>query len=158
MSPKQTIVDFIAAARRLDMETFFGMLDENIHYHTGAKKPIFGRKSVRTDIEALGPITQLDWELVRVAAEGNVVMTERIDRSTINGKLIELPASGVFEVRGGKIVYWRDYFDGHVWHSQGGRPMVQGDTYDTPMVTLEDRERVTRSALKVAETSKSGNR
>jgi len=124
MNARQVILDFIAAARRLDMETFFGMLDENIHYHMGAKQPILGRKAVRADIEALGPITQMDWELVRVVAEGNIVMTERLDRSTINGRFIDLPAAGVFEVRGGKITYWRDYFDGHVWHSQGGRPMV----------------------------------
>jgi limonene-1,2-epoxide hydrolase len=106
------------------MERFFAMLDGNIRYHMGAKRPIVGRAAVRADIEALGPITQLDFEVVRIAAEGDVVMTERIDRSTINGKYIELPATGVFEVAGGRISYWRDYFDGHIWHSQGGRPMV----------------------------------
>lgn len=124
MNPKETVIEFIEAARRLDMEQFFSMMDENIYYHMGVKKPIHGRRAVRADIEALGPITRMDWDLVRVVAEGDVVMTERIDRSTINGNLINLPATGVFEVKNGKITYWRDYFDGHTWHNQGGRTMM----------------------------------
>jgi len=31
--------------------------------------------------------------------------------STPNGKHVELPVAGVFEIQGGKIAKWRDYFD-----------------------------------------------
>jgi limonene-1,2-epoxide hydrolase len=40
------------------------------------------------------------------------VLTERLDRFTINGKQIALPVMGIFEVGAdGKLVAWRDYFD-----------------------------------------------
>jgi len=40
------------------------------------------------------------------------VLTERVDRFTINGKDVALPVMGSFEVAAdGKIEAWRDYFD-----------------------------------------------
>ena len=46
------------------------------------------------------------------------VMTERVDVFTfVNGR-IALPVSGTFEVRDGKIVAWRDYFDMNQFVSQ----------------------------------------
>jgi limonene-1,2-epoxide hydrolase len=38
-------------------------------------------------------------------------MTERVDVLTISGRSFELPVMGTFEIRGGKIGAWRDYFD-----------------------------------------------
>jgi limonene-1,2-epoxide hydrolase len=40
-----------------------------------------------------------------------VVMNERLDRILANGRWIELPVMGVFELSDGKVVKWRDYFD-----------------------------------------------
>jgi limonene-1,2-epoxide hydrolase len=52
-------------------------------------------------------------ELVAIAAAGNTVLTERIDR--LNAKdgseIVTVPVSGTFVVRDGKICAWRDYFD-----------------------------------------------
>lgn len=52
-------------------------------------------------------------ENVAVAEVGNKVLTERIDHLLDGaGKTIASPAvMGVFEIEGGKIVAWRDYFD-----------------------------------------------
>jgi limonene-1,2-epoxide hydrolase len=36
---------------------------------------------------------------------------ERLDRHRLNDKWVELPVTGVFEVKHGLITYWRDYFD-----------------------------------------------
>ena len=52
-------------------------------------------------------------EVVNSAANGNVVFTERVDRFRFakTGQRLDLPVNGVFEVRDGKIVAFRDYFD-----------------------------------------------
>jgi limonene-1,2-epoxide hydrolase len=40
------------------------------------------------------------------------VLTERVDRFLLNGRKVELPVMGAFEVGpDGKIRAWRDYFD-----------------------------------------------
>ncbi len=36
----------------------------------------------------------------------------------MNGKKVELPVAGVFEVKDGKITAWRDYFDMQTWARQ----------------------------------------
>jgi limonene-1,2-epoxide hydrolase len=48
-----------------------------------------------------------------IAATGNTVLTERIDRLlTADGEELESSAvMGAFEVENGKIIAWRDYFD-----------------------------------------------
>ena len=49
---------------------------------------------------------------------GPVVFMERLDRHLFGTKWVELPVTGVFEVRDGKIVFYRDYFDAQVLTAQ----------------------------------------
>ena len=50
--------------------------------------------------------------MLSLAANGRKVLTERINRFTINGKKITIPVMGTFEIDAqGKISAWRDYFD-----------------------------------------------
>ena len=44
-------------------------------------------------------------------ASGDAVMNERTDSITLNGKPVTLPICAVFEVEGGRIRAWREYFD-----------------------------------------------
>ena len=47
-------------------------------------------------------------------------MTERVDIFKLPGKSFELPVMGTFELRGGKIHAWRDYFDMNQFTSRMG--------------------------------------
>ena len=47
----------------------------------------------------------------RQVADGNLVLNERTDRFLVGGRWLELPVAGIFELRDGLIVLWRDYFD-----------------------------------------------
>ena len=49
-----------------------------------------------------------------------VVMTERIDVFKLSGRSFELPVMGTFEIRGGMINAWRDYFDVNQFTSRLG--------------------------------------
>ncbi|MGH2900752.1 MAG: limonene-1,2-epoxide hydrolase family protein, partial [Solirubrobacteraceae bacterium] len=50
-------------------------------------------------------------DVVNIASSGDRVFTERVDRFVMGEKRFDLPVNGVFELRGGKIVSFRDYFD-----------------------------------------------
>ena len=39
------------------------------------------------------------------------MIAERVDRTKIGGKSVDLPCTGVFELASGKIKVWRDDFD-----------------------------------------------
>ena len=51
------------------------------------------------------------WEIVTLLSAGNVVVAERIDRTRAGERSVDLPIVGVFELEGGRIRAWRDYFD-----------------------------------------------
>ena len=52
-------------------------------------------------------------ELLHIAATGNTVLTERIDRllSTEGQEVMAIRLMGIFELEGDKIVRWREYCD-----------------------------------------------
>ena len=68
--------------------------------------------------QMVGALDEVDWVIHRQVAAGNLVMNERTDRFGMNGKWMDLPVAGVFEVTDGKITLWRDYFDMNTFTEQ----------------------------------------
>jgi limonene-1,2-epoxide hydrolase len=70
-----------------------------------------GLEDIRKAVEGfLKVMTKADIEIINLAVAGNVVLTERVDRFIYNGKPLDAPGMGAFEVSGDKITAWRDYF------------------------------------------------
>lgn len=57
----------------------------------------------------------IEIENLHVAAASDVVFTERIDKFRNAIVTLDLSVAGVFEVKDGKIVAHRDYFDHQTW-------------------------------------------
>jgi limonene-1,2-epoxide hydrolase len=59
--------------------------------------------------------------MVSIAAVGNKVLTERIDRmiDADSKEMMAVRLMGIFEVEDGKIAEWRDYFDTAVMTQAG---------------------------------------
>jgi limonene-1,2-epoxide hydrolase len=72
-------------------------------------EPLTGKPAVEAYLRGTGPFEDSDWELLHLAANGEHVLTERIDRITKGGKPIALPLMGIFRVSDGLIREWRDY-------------------------------------------------
>ncbi len=113
MTPNEkTIRDFIAAWSRLNVEEIVGYFTDDGVYHNMPMQPVKGREALKLFIGGfLSGWSRTEWEILTLAAEGDTVIAERVDRTVANGKKIDLPCCGVFEMRGGKIAVWRDYFD-----------------------------------------------
>ena len=106
----------IAAA---ELAAFF---TDDAVYHNIPMAPVIGRKAIANNIASfirpgkaaapgIVPVESIDFRIINIAANGPVVMTERVDVFTLAGKSFELPVMGTFEVKDGKISAWRDYFD-----------------------------------------------
>jgi limonene-1,2-epoxide hydrolase len=85
-------------------------------YHNIPLAPITGREAIATTIDSFirpgAPgIEGIEFRVVNIAANGPIVMTERVDVFRLLDKSFELPVMGTFEVSEGKIKAWRDYFD-----------------------------------------------
>lgn len=112
MTPIETVEMFIDAWNRMAWGRVTEMVTLDCVYHNIPMQPVTGPDGVRGVIESMGDIKGVDWEVLHIAANGNVVLTERIDRFAMgSGTHIELPVMGTFEVEDGKISAWRDYFD-----------------------------------------------
>lgn len=109
--PLEVVVQFCAAWNRLDFNAIAVRLADDIEYHNIPLKPLHGKVEVERYLRSAGPFEQCRWDIVSIAASGSKVLTERVDRFTVQGTSIALPVMGTFEVEDGLIRHWRDYFD-----------------------------------------------
>ena len=105
-----------------DLAAFF---TDDAVYHNIPMAPVTGREAIANNIATFirpgAPgIESIQFRVVNIAANGPVVMTERVDVFRLPGKSFELQVMGTFEVRNGKINAWRDYFDQNQFTSRMG--------------------------------------
>jgi limonene-1,2-epoxide hydrolase len=112
-NPTEIITNFCAAWANLDTDELMGYFAEDGVYYNMPAEPWEGAAAVRAGIDSfLKSWSKTDWELLNIAANGNIVIAERIDRTDVGDKHVDLPCVGVFELDDdGKIKVWRDYFD-----------------------------------------------
>jgi limonene-1,2-epoxide hydrolase len=111
-SNAEIIREFVAAWSRLDPKELAGYFAEDGVYHNMPMGPVGGRDNVEQLIRGFtASWTETTWEIVSMAAEGDLVFVERLDRTHAGEKTVDLPCLGVFEMQDGKIKVWRDYFD-----------------------------------------------
>lgn len=109
---EQVVRDFIAAWTRLDVEELVQYFCEDGVYHNMPMKPVTGHDALRPFISAfLKDWASTEWDVLSLASAGDTVFAERLDRTVVGGKPVNLPCCGVFEMRDGRIKVWRDYFD-----------------------------------------------
>jgi limonene-1,2-epoxide hydrolase len=123
VSQNTELVDrFIAAWRRMKVDEIMPFFsDDAVYTNIPMDPPNEGKEAIRKTIEGfVGMAQAIDFVVHRTAenpADG-IVMNERTDRFQMGGKWIEARVMGVFEIRGGKIKAWRDYFDLAEFQSQ----------------------------------------
>lgn len=111
-SPTEVVQEFCDAWSNPSTELLSSFFTEDAVYHNIPTPPLNGLPSIRKAFEGfVKGWESARFEMVNIAANGNVVITERIDHIKMQGKQVSLPVAGVFEVEGEKIKAWRDYFD-----------------------------------------------
>jgi limonene-1,2-epoxide hydrolase len=114
MTPQATVEAFIGHWNSCDIEAMLALCAEGIVYHNIPMEPIHGTTAMRGMVEAfLADIASCDWQTHAIAANGNVVLTERTDAFNFkDGRRAAVRVMGTFEVGAdGLISAWRDYFD-----------------------------------------------
>lgn len=112
-SPLATVKAFLQAMEKLDYDTAMALVAPGCEY---SNPPPFGTVHGPAKMRGLlepffAPTIENEFRILREAVNGAVVILERLDRHRLADKWVELPVTGVFEVRDGAISYWRDYFD-----------------------------------------------
>ena len=108
---ERVVRDFIEAWNQMSFDGVISHLGDDIYYHNIPMEPVLGLPAVTEYLKSAWIFSECNWKLLNIVAEGNIVLTERIDDFVINGSDVSLPVMGTFELIDSKIVVWRDYFD-----------------------------------------------
>jgi limonene-1,2-epoxide hydrolase len=131
-SPIEVVRRFCAAwADNVGAAELAAFFTDDAVYHNIPLAPVTGREAIEKNIVSfirpgkaaapgVVPVESIDFRIINIAANGPVVMTERVDVFKLPDKSFELPVMGTFEVRDGKINAWRDYFDMNQFTSRTG--------------------------------------
>jgi limonene-1,2-epoxide hydrolase len=114
---------FIEACVRADPDEFASYFTDDATWWNSPWQPVKGRDAIRETLrKGAQKMTALPWEIRHIVADGNVVMTERVDHFMVGNTRVSVPCMGIFELREGKIAAWRDYWDAQHFESQLPRP------------------------------------
>jgi limonene-1,2-epoxide hydrolase len=125
-SPIEVVRRFCAAWKdNLGATELAAFFTDDAVYHNIPMAPVTGREAIAKNIASFirpgAPgIESIDFRVRNIAANGPVVMTERVDVFKLPNKSFELQVMGTFEVSDGKIKAWRDYFDQSQFASRMG--------------------------------------
>ena len=117
--PIDVVRDFCALWAKGDLDAIVDCFTDDAVYHNIPIAPVTGKQAIRDTIAGFtGGVDTIEFRVLNIGADGNVVLTERVDAFIMPSVTIELPVMGTFEVRDGKIAAWRDYFDLNQFMSQ----------------------------------------
>ncbi len=103
---------FIEACVRADPNEFAGYFTEDAVWSNAPWEPVSGREAIRDTLRrGAQQMRALPWDIRHIVADGDVVLTERVDHFMLGETQVSVPCMGIFELRDGKIAAWRDYWD-----------------------------------------------
>jgi len=112
MGAEEIVNEFMARVVRMDLDAACELVSDDVEYDNVPMGKVVGPDGIKSVLgQMVGMLDEVDWVIHRQVAAGSLVLNERTDRFGMNGKWMELPVAGVFEVRDDRIVLWRDYFD-----------------------------------------------
>ncbi|CAM4270687.1 Epoxide hydrolase EphG [Mycobacterium basiliense] len=107
----RTVERFLNALQDADFETVDEVLDDDLVYQNVGLPTIRGRSRTMRLFRRMDGRMGFAVKIHRAAADGAAVLTERTDALILGRLRIQFWVCGVFEVHGGRITLWRDYFD-----------------------------------------------
>jgi limonene-1,2-epoxide hydrolase len=118
-SPTETVKKFCDAWSDGDVDALMAFFADDAVYHNIPIDPVTGVDAIKATIAGFTQgVEKIEFRVGNIAADADVVLTERVDVFHLPGNTIELPVMGTFEVKDGKITAWRDYFDMQQFMSQ----------------------------------------
>ena len=104
MTPTQTIEAFIAAWDAYDLEKIYSFMAEDIEWTDMPLSTVKGIDQVRAKMDMFPGGEACGFDTHHIAANGNIVLTERTDWFQMKGKKRTIRVMGTFELNDeGKI-------------------------------------------------------
>lgn len=105
-----TVERFLTALAHGDVAAARPLITDDLEWRNVSLPTLRGARAIQVLRGLAKPWLRFDVILHHIAAEGDVVLTERTDLLAVGPLTIEFWVCGTFELRGGRIAVWRDYF------------------------------------------------
>lgn len=110
--PVTVVKQMLAAWSGKDWERVYELFHEDGVLHSMMMEPIVGRAAIRERLDPLlAGIDRIDLQVRHIGLIDGRVFVERVDDFVFRGHAGRVPVVGVFEVEGGRIRTWREYYD-----------------------------------------------
>lgn len=112
-TPTEVVRRLLDALAGFDRDALEATLADDVAYTNVSLPTLHGRRAVGSALARFlgGRSVRFEVMMVNIAAEGPVVLTERIDAIDVGRFRLQFWINGRFEVSHGKVTVWRDYFD-----------------------------------------------
>jgi limonene-1,2-epoxide hydrolase len=105
------------------IERLLGLIADDIHYQNKPQRLVVGKEDFFNWFMEFIACEHMECNVLRAAADGDWVLTQRRDSWTMNGVKVTMEVMGSFEIRDGQIVTWLDYIcDREQWKASGQMP------------------------------------
>lgn len=105
------------------IEKLLGLISDDIRYQNKPQRLAEGKEDFFNWFMEFIACEHMQCLVLRAAADGDWVLTQRRDSWTMNGVKVTMDLMGIFEVRDGQIVTWLDYIsDREQWEASGQMP------------------------------------
>jgi limonene-1,2-epoxide hydrolase len=112
VSPEEVVRAELAAWHRLDVDEIVSFFADDAVWDNVPIGAVKGIEAIRQAVaDYVGRMSSGSLDVINLAASGNIVLTERMDRFVYDGQPVSARVMGAFEIVGDKIAAWRDYFD-----------------------------------------------
>jgi len=103
---------FLAALEALDIDAALELADDEIVYQNVPLPPARGKAAFAKQMRGMAKYgSGFEAQLHNIKGSDGVVLTERTDVLEAGRLRAAFWVCGTFEVRDGKVMLWRDYFD-----------------------------------------------
>jgi limonene-1,2-epoxide hydrolase len=111
-TPEAVVRAVCAGMGKRDVDALRPLFTDDVVYHNIPMEPAVGLEATLDAMKLFfGMFEAIDIKILALSIDGGTVLTERDDIMTMNGIEGHLPVMGAFEVEGGRVKAWRDYFD-----------------------------------------------
>jgi limonene-1,2-epoxide hydrolase len=109
--PAEVVRAFLRALEAKKLDEALALLTEDAVWINVSLPTVRGRRRIEYLLRPLEGASGFRVHFDNIAADGNVVLTERTDELSIGPVALRLWVYGRFEVVDGQIALWRDSFD-----------------------------------------------
>jgi limonene-1,2-epoxide hydrolase len=115
----EIVQENLLAFNALDYDRIMEDYADSAIVHFVMRDPIVGKDNIRALFASFeNDIQECNIRILNILESNDLVMAERVDDVLFQGKPTSIPVMCTVEMKDGKIIHWREYYDEETFQKQ----------------------------------------